>query len=329
MSNLQKQITNFSQKQLNLLARLLGVVRSDLNFMGYLARRFSGRATEVIGPAMETSWKRLNPVGSKVSEGLGRIASRSTETAEAPEFTRHTNAPQGQCLYAIGDIHGRYDLLCNLLDQIDADAANLPTGVEPTLIFLGDYIDRGLQSRQVIECLMSSRLEAYKTVFLFGNHEEAMLRFLEDPNFGAKWVQYGGGETLMSYGLQPPRGAAAANPDAWYGLWEQFRNALPPEQVSFLRDMKHYFTAGDYLFVHAGLRPNISLEEQNVQDMLWIRDEFLNDTSDFSHLIVHGHTPADDPYLDNRRMGLDTGAYNTGILTAARFINSDISVIST
>lgn len=334
MQKLQKQIMSFSQKQLGLLARFMAVVHSDLQFMAGFLSRLTGRATaigtqsvrrtaEVIGPAVDSSWKRLNPI----REGFA-IGARTTAEA-TPEFTRETRAPDAQCIYAIGDIHGRNDLLQNLLKQIDADAVRLEDGVEPTLVFLGDYIDRGLQSRQVLDCLMSDRLKDYNAVFLLGNHEEALLRFLEDPAFGPKWVQYGGGETLMSYGLTPPRGTVSSNPDAWYTLWEQFRTAIPQGQIAFLRSMKHYYTAGDYLFVHAGLRPNVSLEDQKVQDMLWIREEFLDDKSDFPYLIVHGHTPAGDPYLDNRRMGLDTGAYSSGILTAARFIKSDISVITT
>ncbi|PKP80615.1 MAG: serine/threonine protein phosphatase [Alphaproteobacteria bacterium HGW-Alphaproteobacteria-18] len=250
---------------------------------------------------------------------------------------RVTHAPEGLCLYAVGDIHGRMDLLVRLIELIDADAAQLPEGVKPQIIFLGDYIDRGLQSRDVIEYFASGALDRYDPVFLLGNHEEALLRFLQEVSFGTQWARFGGGETLYSYGFAPPNTRASLNSheemakvrDAWAKLWNDFRERLPETHLSFLQTLKSYHVAGDYLFVHAGLRPGISLNEQTQRDMLWIREEFLDDAAAFDHLVVHGHTPEDAIYRDDRRIGLDTGAFLTGRLSAARLFGTDVAFLNT
>lgn len=262
-------------------------------------------------------------------------------TAE-PSFSpaipqRVTQAPDGLCLYAVGDIHGRMDLLTRLIELIDADAATLPAGVKPQIIFLGDYIDRGLQSRDVIECFASGALDRYDPVFLLGNHEEALMRFLQEATFGTQWTRYGGGETLYSYGFAPPNTRASLNSheemskvrEAWNKLWTDFRERLPESHLSFLQSLKPYHVAGDYLFVHAGLRPGLGLDEQTQRDMLWIREEFLDDGAPFDHLIVHGHTPEDAIHRDDRRIGLDTGAFLTGRLSAARLFGTDVAFLNT
>lgn len=268
-------------------------------------------------------------------------AEDSAETADARpapvSADRLTRAPDGLCLYAVGDIHGRMDLLTRLVELIDADAAALPEGVKPQIIFLGDYIDRGLQSRDVIEYFASGALDRYAPVFLLGNHEEALMRFLQEANFGTQWTRYGGGETLYSYGFAPPNIRASLNSheemakvrEAWNKLWTDFRDRLPETHLSFLQSLKAYHVAGDYLFVHAGLRPGLSLDEQTQRDMLWIREEFLDDGVPFDHLIVHGHTPEDAIHRDNRRIGLDTGAFLTGRLSAARLFGTEVAFLNT
>ncbi|MEP0315845.1 MAG: metallophosphoesterase family protein [Hyphomonas sp.] len=251
--------------------------------------------------------------------------------------TRVTEAPEGECLYAIGDIHGRRDLLERLLEQIEQDSETLPAGTKRTLVFLGDYIDRGLQSRDVIDLLISDRLKDFETVFLMGNHEEALLRFLSDANFGKQWVRYGGGETLYSYGFQPPNTrtsltsheAMTAAKKAWEKVWSGFRERLPKEHFEFYNSLQSYHVAGDYLFVHAGMRPDVPLEQQSARDLLWIRDEFLDDTKEFDHMVVHGHTPAEGVFRDNRRIGLDTGAFISGRLSAAKLFKTDVSFLET
>lgn len=265
------------------------------------------------------------------------VAAFSETPGAPPVLQRITQAPEGLCLYAVGDIHGRMDLLLRLVEQIDADAAQLPEGVKPQIIFLGDYIDRGLQSRDVIEYFTSGALDRYDPVFLLGNHEEALLRFLQEVNFGTQWTRFGGGETLYSYGFAPPNSRASLNSheemakvrEAWTKLWEAFRERLPESHLSFFQSLKPYHVAGDYLFVHAGLRPGLSLEKQSQRDMLWIREEFLDDALPFDHLIVHGHTPEDAIHRDDRRIGLDTGAFLTGKLSAARLFGTDVAFLNT
>lgn len=274
--------------------------------------------------------------------GRGWIGERSEDAAaEAapvmPPIIRASAAPEGVCLYAIGDIHGRCDLLERLVAQIKEDAATLPGGVKAQIVFLGDYIDRGLQSRDVINYFTSSALDGFDPVFLMGNHEEALLRFHQEASFGSQWARYGGSETLYSYGLAPPNQRASLNSheemaaarNAWTRVWNEFRTRLPAEHLAFFQSLKPYHLAGDYLFVHAGLRPGLQLGEQSMRDMLWIRDEFLEDTALFEQVIVHGHTPMDTVHYDNRRIGLDTGAFLTGRLTAARLTGTDVAFLST
>lgn len=265
------------------------------------------------------------------------LSSVQPQKAEPALPVRTTSSPEGTCIYAIGDIHGRADLLITLMERIKEDKAKLPEGTKAQIIFLGDYIDRGLQSRTVIDYFLGDKLDGFETVFLMGNHEEALLRFFDDESFGKQWVRYGGGETLYSYGFQPPNSRASlgshesmsAVQDAWGRVWEGFREKLPQTHLDFYRDLKHYHIEGDYLFVHAGLRPQIELEHQTQRDMLWIRDEFLDDNEQFSHLIVHGHTPTEDVVHDGRRIGLDTGAFISGRLSAARLFGTDIEFLST
>lgn len=262
---------------------------------------------------------------------------KPVETAEPPRPQRVTEAPEGVCLYAVGDIHGRMDLLTRLVKLIDEDAATLPEGVKPQIIFLGDYIDRGLQSRDVIEYFASGALDRFDPVFLLGNHEEALLRFLQEVSFGTQWTRYGGGETLYSYGFAPPNIRTSLNSheemakvrEAWDKLWTEFRERLPASHLKFLQSLKPYHVAGDYLFVHAGLRPGVTLSQQSQRDMLWIREEFLDAPEMFDHLVVHGHTPEDAIYRDDRRIGLDTGAFLTGRLSAAKLFGTDVAFLNT
>lgn len=256
-------------------------------------------------------------------------------SAQIPD--REANAPEGLCLYAVGDVHGRRDLLETLIATIREDAAGLPEGTQPQVIFLGDYIDRGLQSREVIEYFISGALDDLDPVFLMGNHEEAILRFLSDANFGHQWAQYGGAETLFSYGFQTPNqraslgshDAMSAARNAWQRLWDEFRIRLPESHRAFFESLAPYHIAGDYVFVHAGLRPGIDIEQQSQRDMLWIREEFLEDRSLFSHVVVHGHTPEEKIHRDSRRIGLDTGAFLSGRLSAARLCGTEVAFLST
>lgn len=261
----------------------------------------------------------------------------SDRPAIASAVTRVAAVPPGLCLYAIGDIHGRRDLIERLIQQISEDAAQLPAGVKPQVIFLGDYIDRGLQSKDVIDYFINGDLERFDPVYLMGNHEEALLRFLNEATFGSQWTRYGGAETLYSYGLAPPNQRAslgsheemAAVRDAWMRVWNEFRVRLPAEHLTFFQSLRPYYSIGDYLFVHAGMRPGVNLAAQTTRDMLWIREEFLDDREPFPQMVVHGHTPIEAVHYDNRRIGLDTGAFLTGKLTAARLHGTHVAFLST
>jgi serine/threonine protein phosphatase 1 len=223
---------------------------------------------------------------------------------------RSPRVPDGVRIYVIGDVHGRADLLDRVFARIDADFARRP-GVEALHIFLGDYVDRGRSSRQVIEQLIE-RGTSHKVICLKGNHESCLLEFLRDPSTLANWQQLGGSETLMSYGLAPLIDAQNARGE---GLAEMFAAAIPSSHVKFLSSLKSSFIFGDFFFVHAGIRPGIPLSQQRDEDLLWIREDFLLCEEDFGKIIVHGHTPVLEPEIRPNRINVDTGAYATGKLT--------------
>ncbi|MEI8393637.1 MAG: metallophosphoesterase family protein [Rhodospirillaceae bacterium] len=223
--------------------------------------------------------------------------------------------PGGLRVYAIGDIHGRLDLLVELLKRIRVDAATLPEGGRYRLVMLGDYIDRGSDSKEVIELLVSGPLPRVETTFLRGNHEQTMLQFLEDLQAGPGWLTYGGVNTLLSYGVRPPVDVPRQRRLAF--VQQRLRDALPPGHLSFLRALAPYETIGTYLFVHAGIRPGVALEDQRLDDLVWIREEFLTSPVDHGRIVVHGHTIAMKAESLPNRICIDTGAYATGRLTAA------------
>lgn len=235
--------------------------------------------------------------------------------------------PQGRRVYAVGDIHGRADLLIRLLQDLRTDIARGGFEGRPILIFLGDYIDRGFQSKEVIDVLLGEMLSPFETYFLKGNHEAALLQFLGDPGIGPRWAEYGGAETLVSYGVRPPRTRTSV--EEWAQASEALHDKLPPEHLNFLKNLDLSVRIGDYVFVHAGVRPGVPLDEQSEQDLLWIREEFLSDRRLLEAVIVHGHTPTSKPHRDGRRIGIDTGAYLSGTLTAARFEHDGVEFIST
>jgi serine/threonine protein phosphatase 1 len=232
----------------------------------------------------------------------------------------------GDCAaYAIGDIHGRIDLLNLLLERIREDIATRSMLERPLLIFLGDYVDRGPASREVIEQIMALR-SSYTVVSLRGNHEDALLRFLTDPTIGPDWVEHGGAQTLLSYGVQPPQ---KADPVPWADVRDRFADALPDSHLAFFQGLEHYAVIGDYVFAHAGVRPAVALEQQTTQDLMWIRKPFLEVEKAIDRVVVHGHTPADTPHMGRWRIGVDTGAYATGVLTAVRLMGTDRAFLST
>ena len=221
--------------------------------------------------------------------------------------------PEGWLVYAIGDIHGRADLLADLHALIAEDAAGRPAS-RRIVVHLGDYVDRGPDSRDVVSLLLEKPLAGFEPVNLVGNHEEFLLRFLDDVAVGESWMVNGGAATLASYGIDPL--ARVPGEDPMPALQREFRRRLPTRHLAFLRDLTLSFRAGDYFFVHAGVLPGVPLDKQRRDDMLWIRDAFLESGTDHGAVVVHGHSIRRKPERRENRIGVDTGAYASGRLTA-------------
>lgn len=221
-------------------------------------------------------------------------------------------------VYAIGDIHGCYSLFKAMVAKIAGDARGVAGGQPPVLILCGDYVDRGEDVASTLEALCALREWAgWNICLLKGNHEEGLLRFLENPAAGAPWLQFGGDATLRSYGIVPP--APTAPPRSWSGARDDLLKRMPASHLHLLLGLDLMVVVGGYAFVHAGVAPGTALAKQSEQDLLWIRDEFLGHRRGFEKTIVHGHSWIDDlPVLEPHRIGLDTGAYETGVLTAVR-----------
>ena len=224
----------------------------------------------------------------------------------------YARAADGYRAYAIGDVHGRLDLLEQLLSEIERDRSERPTP-KTLLVFLGDLIDRGPHSAQVIERLRTYSSDDARTVFLLGNHEEVLLRILDgDTSLIPSWLQFGGRQCLQSYGADSRRIALETDEKAL----EIIRGVIPEAHVAFLNSFIDSCRFGDYLFVHAGIRPGIAIDDQQQSDLRWIREPFLFDDTDHGCVVVHGHTICDEVEERPNRIGVDTGAYRTGILTA-------------
>jgi calcineurin-like phosphoesterase family protein len=218
--------------------------------------------------------------------------------------------PDGIRVYAIGDIHGRADLLKNVFGAIDHHLAR--AGPARALhVFLGDYIDRGPASRQTIDLLIE-RGRSHESIFLKGNHEAFLLEVLQDTSKLILWKEYGGFQTLMSYGLAP---SLKPDRDEQHQLVQALVNGMPPDHRRFFGGLRSSFVCGDFFFAHAGVKPGVPLQRQREADLLWIRDEFLESEEDFGKVIVHGHTPVIKAEIRPNRINIDTGAYATGILT--------------
>lgn len=249
----------------------------------------------------------MNPLyGLLAGQQTGKIAM----TVSAEFIPSGFRAPEGVRIYAIGDIHGCNDLLRDKLAAIEADLAARP-GVEALRIFIGDYIDRGPDSRGVVDTLIElGRRE--RCVFLCGNHEALLLDFPHNPKLMPAWRSVGGLDTLASYGI-----ASSPEPDPAEALQlaNTFERVLPGSHRDFYCNLAISHAAGDLYFVHAGVRPGIALEAQSVADRTWIRHEFLNHEGLFEKLIIHGHTPAPEPEIRPNRINIDTRAFSSGRLT--------------
>jgi serine/threonine protein phosphatase 1 len=232
---------------------------------------------------------------------------------------------KGYRAYVVGDVHGRLDLLEQLLAKIHSELQRRPAA-RTLLVFVGDLIDRGPSSAQVLERLRTYRREGIETLFLLGNHEEVLLRILGgDASLITKWRWFGGAECLQSYGVEPERLAHVGDDEAL----KIVRGAIPRNHVKFLESFADSCRFGDYLFVHAGIRPGIALEQQSQNDLRWIREPFLLDQSDHGFVVVHGHTISREVEERTNRIGIDTGAYRTGVLTALAIEGRDRWLIDT
>ncbi|WP_282891422.1 metallophosphoesterase family protein [Xanthobacter autotrophicus] len=228
--------------------------------------------------------------------------------------------PAHKRVYAIGDIHGHIDLLLHLQKAIDADMAAHP-GPDCIEVYLGDYVDRGPNSAAVLDALIA-RQASREVVCLSGNHEAVMIEALLSREGFARWMKMGGLETVFSY-LGHRRTLDEGT------LWSQWRAAVAPAHLAFLNRLSSHFVCGDYLFVHAGLRPGVPLEEQSPADMMWIRREFLDCPDWLGHCVVHGHTPTREPEVLPNRINIDTGAYASGHLTCLVLEGADCFQITT
>jgi serine/threonine protein phosphatase 1 len=236
---------------------------------------------------------------------------------------RQPRLPEGLRIYAIGDVHGRADLLERLFGLIDADLARRPP--ERTLhVMLGDYVDRGPASRAVIDAILA-RADRRELVALKGNHDALLLQALDEPTSIGDWLLMHGVETLASYGLTSASVAGGKLSD----LSRAFAMALPASHLEFFRGLRPSFSCGDFFFAHAGVRPGIDLGRQSEKDLLWIRQDFLRHEGDFGKVVVHGHTPVRDVERRRNRVGIDTAAYATGKLTALVIEGNDLRLIDT
>ena len=302
-----------------LVDKIRGYFSALLELLPFVPGRAANTPLASTAPARTTAkFQRLSDVNREDT------ANRAHHHVEG-SFVHAPELPIGAPVYAIGDVHGRADLLNALLDVISHDAKSYED--TPHLVFLGDYIDRGFQSREVISTLIElGRGDDFETVFLKGNHEQAMLRFLHDYKIGPDWANFGGRETLISYGISPPKSVNAV--EEWEEIQQELVKTIPNQHVEFLEQLEVSHKIGPYGFVHAGVKPGVPYEQQTDEDRMWIRDEFLNAKDKEDLFIVHGHTPVNAPYSDRRRVNVDTGAYFTGRLTAVKIEGDKMSFLT-
>ncbi len=246
---------------------------------------------------------------------------RKTEQAPAPIGT----VPEGLRYYAIGDVHGRLDLLDSLLALIDDDDRKRGAAA-PQLVFLGDLIDRGPDSAGVIERTIQITEDVPSTRVLMGNHEEVFLKVLQGDERALRlFCRIGGRETILSYGISEDR----FNQLDYPALLNLLIKTVPDRHRIFLFSLQDMVIAGDYAFVHAGVRPDIALDAQKLSDLRWIREGFLDHPRPFEKIIVHGHSISEEVETRANRIGIDTGAYASGRLTALGLEGSDRWTLST
>lgn len=244
-----------------------------------------------------------------------------------PVTMKHPRVPENCRVYAIGDIHGRADLLQKTHDIILDDAAGVNSNMELSVIYLGDYVDRGMHSREVIDLLINNPLPGLKAVHIRGNHDQKMLIFLDNPQRGASWLSVGGGATVYSYGIRVPRNVPATK--RLTHIRDELRERLPDSHINFLKGLKSSFSVGDYFFTHAGIDPDRALDNQKTEDLVWGNEKFLGSDAAFEKIVVHGHIVGDAPVVCDNRICIDTGAFLSNTLTCLVLENETRRFLST
>ncbi|MER8676953.1 MULTISPECIES: metallophosphoesterase family protein [unclassified Mesorhizobium] len=237
-------------------------------------------------------------------------------------------APDGMRLYAIGDVHGRLDLLAAMHRRIESELEYKPTS-DWRVIHLGDYVDRGPESKGVIDFLIEVQKRDPRHLMLAGNHDIGFLDFLDEPDPEGLFIRYGGVQTAQSYGVD------LAGHASWFGKGEALRrghqalvNAVSQAHVDFLRSLQLSLISGDFFFCHAGVRPDVPLESQSPQDLVWIRDVFHNHPGLYPKVIVHGHTPVPQAEVMPNRVNVDTLAWQSGMLSALAVDGADKRILT-
>lgn len=235
---------------------------------------------------------------------------------------------EGSCVYTVGDIHGRLDLLKNIHEKIIKNS-NKYTSHKKKVIYLGDYIDRGKNSKGVIDELLINPLkkENFEITYLCGNHEFFMMKFIQNPYLADSWLYWGGEQTLKSYGVDVYNNEYSRIPLKL--IQQNFIKKMPKDHAKFFNKLKLMEIVDDYVFVHAGLRPNVTLNKQNSNDLLNIREEFYKSNYIFEKTVVFGHTIFKKPFIGNGKIGIDTGAFSSNILTCLVLESNKFDFLST
>lgn len=239
-----------------------------------------------------------------------------------PSVRTGRTVPAGERVYAIGDLHGQFDLL-EAMSAVILHLETILPAKRSRQVFLGDYVDRGPDTASVIEWLVNAP-SAIERVCLCGNHEALMLGYLESPEALDAWRSVGGGDTLASYGISRRLQGDRASRTR---MWREFKLTFPAQHRQFLSELHTVYQVGEYIFAHAGLRPGVPLGQQSVRDLLWIRSEFLDSEAEFEGMVVHGHSPARDVVFRRNRIGVDTGAYVTRVLSCVMLEADEATVI--
>jgi serine/threonine protein phosphatase 1 len=231
--------------------------------------------------------------------------------------------PDDTVVYAIGDVHGRLDLLTRLYDSIAADRKKRAAS-DWLIVHLGDYVDRGPDSKGVIDFILAAGNDQRRIASVAGNHDLSMLDFLKEGTPDGVFVEYGGKQTARSYGVE----LDFSSPKAFAASHAKLVAAVPQSHRDFLQALPYTHVAGDFFFCHAGIRPGIALDAQVPSDLIWIRREFHRHVGLYEKIVVHGHTPVVEPEVMPNRVNVDTGAYASGVLTALVIEGSDKQILS-